>query len=154
MIQHQLTTSFELPLPREKVFGFFGLATNLQEITPPEINFQILTPGPIVMSAGALIDYTIRLYGVAMKWRTRILAWDPPNRFIDEQLSGPYRLWIHTHRFSETATGTQIDDDVQYALPLQPFGEFAHPLVRRQLDKIFRYREAAVRRLLIDRAAV
>lgn len=99
-----------------------------------------------------MIDYRLRLFGVPMRWRTLIRAWDPPNAFVDEQLAGPYALWIHTHRFRDTPDGgTEIEDEVRWALPSYPLGELARPLVRRQLARIFAYREARVRELLSGR---
>jgi ligand-binding SRPBCC domain-containing protein len=139
-------TSIDLPLPRESVFPFFADAANLQVITPPELGFRIVTPAPVAMAEGALIRYRLRLMGIPFSWLTRIAAWDPPHAFVDEQLEGPYRVWIHTHRFSDTPSGTRITDEVQYELPLFPIGEVAAPLVRLQVRRIFAYRAAAIRR--------
>ena len=143
-----LETSTLLPLPVDEVFAFFADALNLQRITPPELAFQILTPTPIEIREGSIIDYRLRLFGVPFGWRTRIIEWRPNEQFIDEQQRGPYRYWRHLHTFAGTEHGTSMTDRVEYELPLHPASAVVRPLVRRQLDRIFRYRADTIRVLL------
>jgi ligand-binding SRPBCC domain-containing protein len=150
-MDHVLERTQDLPVPIESVFEFFSDASNLQRITPPELHFQILTPLPMALGPGALIEYKLRLGGVPFRWTTRIVTWQPPVEFSDEQLRGPYALWVHTHQFEATETGTQMLDRVRYRLPLWPIGELGHSVVRKQLERIFRYRGEAVREALAGR---
>lgn len=153
MIEHRLHTTLHLPLPRPEVFAFFAEAANLGRITPPELNFTILTPLPIVMGAGTRIDYRLSLFGLPFCWQTLISRWEPPELFVDEQLAGPYRRWVHRHTFAEDGQGgTRMEDEVLYSLPCAPFGELTHPLVRRQLERIFAYRQQTVMQLLVPRS--
>ncbi len=143
---HTLAREQSLPRPVEDVFPFFADAHNLERITPPLLRFQMITPAPIEMRVGALIEYRLRLHGLRVDWLTRIEEWEPGVRFVDAQLAGPYRLWHHTHTFEEKDGGTLIRDVVRYALPAWPLGELALPLVRRDLAQIFDFRRDAVGR--------
>jgi ligand-binding SRPBCC domain-containing protein len=146
--EHVLRTRTVLPLPLEEAFAFFGAAENLERITPPELGFEIVTPSPVEMRAGTLIDYRLRLFGLRFGWRTEITAWHPPHGFVDTQLRGPYAQWIHRHAFSSVDGGTLMEDEVRYRLPVPVLGEAGYPLVRLQLARIFRYRQRRVRELV------
>jgi ligand-binding SRPBCC domain-containing protein len=141
---HRFKTSMTLPLGIHETFAFFADASNLEKITPPELCFHILTPQPIEITRGTDIDYRLRLYGVPLNWRSRITNWSPPHRFVDEQIQGPYRLWVHIHRFHEQNGSTTIMDEIWYQLPLWPLGEAVYPLVLGQLHRIFRFRKQAI----------
>jgi len=149
MAEHILTRELTLDLPRREAFEFFANAANLERITPPELNFHIITPQPIVIEQGTLIDYKLSMRGLPMKWRTEISVWNPPFEFVDQQLSGPYRQWIHRHTFTEAGPSkTFMLDEVRYRLPFEPFGDLAHFFVRRELDYIFDYRQKTVAEIL------
>jgi hypothetical protein len=146
--RYVLERTQRLPRPRHEVFDFFAAAANLQSITPAFLHFGILTPLPIRMRPGALIDYRLRLFGVPLRWRTRIDTFEPPSRFTDVQLRGPYRYWHHLHEFVEVSGGTEMIDRVTYALPFGPFGRLVHALfVQHTLRRIFDYRRDRLQEL-------
>ena len=149
MSEHILTRELTLDRPREEVFDFFADAGNLERITPPELKFHIVTPQPIEIQKGTLIDYKLRMRGLPVSWQTEISVWEPPFKFVDQQLRGPYRQWVHTHTFTDLGPGqTLIEDEVRYRLPLEPLGDIAHFLVRRELEYIFDFRQEAVEQIL------
>jgi ligand-binding SRPBCC domain-containing protein len=141
---HTLEREQWVPCPLNEVFEFFSSARNLEFLTPAWLKFRILTL-PIAVDAGTKIRYRISWRGIPLNWTTEIMRWDPPHEFIDMQLSGPYKLWHHTHRFESVAGGTRITDIVQYALPLGPLGLLAHALwVKRDVERIFDYRRERI----------
>ncbi len=140
--------------PIRDVFHFFGKPENLEEITPGSVGFNILTPRPIIMKAGTVLDYTIRILGLPIRWTTLISSYDPPNGFSDVALRGPYSFWHHTHTFERAAQGTTMTDEVHYALPFGFLGRIVHALwVRRQLNYIFDYRANVIGKLLEEGGA-
>lgn len=149
MAEYILTRTLTLNLPRKQVFDFFADAANLERITPPELQFHIITPQPIEVKQGTLIDYRLKMRGIPVNWRTEISVWNPPHSFTDRQLSGPYKQWIHRHSFTELEENkTLMEDEVKYRLPLEPLGDVAHILIRRELDYIFDYRQKVVAEIL------
>jgi ligand-binding SRPBCC domain-containing protein len=148
MAEFVLTRQMSLPLPRARVFEFFSDAGNLEKITPPELQFHI-TAQPDKLGQDSIIEYDLKLRGFLIHWRTLISKWDPPFEFIDEQLRGPYKQWIHHHLFKELPDGgTSIEDVVHYRLPVEPLGDLLHFMVRGELDRIFDFRQKAVREIL------
>jgi ligand-binding SRPBCC domain-containing protein len=146
---HTLRREQRLPGAPEAVFGFFADARNLEAITPPLLSFRVVTTAPIVMGAGTRIRYRLRVHGMPVSWLTEITAWEPPYRFVDEQLTGPYALWQHTHTFEADGDATVMRDVVRYGIGYGPLGTLAHALlVRRDLQRIFDYRAEQVPRLL------
>ena len=147
---HTLTRQQRLARPVGEVFDFFADAGNLEAITPPSLRFRIVSPLPIAMGAGALIEYRLRIRGIPLMWLTRIETWEPGRRFVDAQLAGPYALWHHTHEFEALDDGaTLMRDVVRYALPFGLLGAFAHSaFVSRELAAIFDFRHAEVARRL------
>lgn len=142
MTPYRLQRTQWLPRSPEALFPFFGDAHNLEKITPPWLNFEILTPRGFEIKKGALIDYRIRLHGIPVRWKTEITEWDPPFSFVDTQLQGPYRLWRHQHTFTAEGSGTRCDDVVEY----YPIGGAVtyHLFVRREVEKIFDFRASAL----------
>ena len=135
--------------PIDEVFAFFSDATQLQAITPPWLHFQVLTPEPIEMFVGQRIDYRLRVRGLPLSWTSEITAWEPGGRFVDEQIRGPYSHWHHEHRFESADQGTRVIDIVHYGVP---GGALVHALfVRRDIEKIFAYRQQVLGNLLFEK---
>jgi ligand-binding SRPBCC domain-containing protein len=143
---HLLERSQRVEVPIDLAFAFYGDSDNLEPLTPPWLHFEVTTPRPLILRAGALLDYKLKLHSVPVRWTTLIETWEPPLRFVDSQAKGPYSLWEHTHLFERAGDGaTIIHDRVRYAIPLGPLGTIAHRLfVRRDLERIFDYRRDAV----------
>ena len=146
MSKHTLVSTQVVPADLGRVWSFFSDPRNLGRITPRGVGFQLHTPDAIIED-GATIDYTIRpLFGIPTGWRTLIDRVDAPRAFRDVQLRGPYRSWVHEHRFTPIQGGVRMDDAVEYELRFGALGELAHRwLVRAQLEHIFGFRAAAIR---------
>ncbi|MDH3733484.1 MAG: SRPBCC family protein [Gemmatimonadota bacterium] len=142
----RLQSEQRLDHPLGEVFGFFSRPENLERLTPPWLQFRILTPPPIEMGGGTLIDYRLRLKGFPIRWRSEITVWDPPHLFVDEQRVGPYRSWVHTHSFRADGESTVVMDSVEYAVP---GGILVQRLfVRPDIERIFGYRAEVLPGLL------
>jgi ligand-binding SRPBCC domain-containing protein len=147
---YELATWQWLPRPRPEVFDFFADARNLERITPAFLNFHVLTPSPIDMRAGAVIDYRLRLRGLPLRWRSEITIWDPPRRFADAQRRGPYQQWDHTHAFEDEDGGTMVHDRVLYRLigPDVVTRIIDRVLVAPDTKRIFEFRHHALEECL------
>ena len=151
METYRFATEMKISASLEEVFRFFSRAENLERITPPWLRFKILSPLPIKMKAGTIIDYRLSLYKLPVHWQTEISLWDPPNRFIDRQRQGPYKNWIHEHTFIAVDDGCLIRDLVQYEL----HGAFLSPLinrlfVRKDIQRIFAHRTKIIESIFKD----
>lgn len=145
MTEHILERKQIIERPLTEVFEFFADAGNLERITPPELNFKIISPQPIDIKKGALIDYQLKLRGIPITWKTEITQWNPPYSFVDSALKSPYKQWIHLHTFEEGKNGeTIMKDIVRYRLPLEPLGDLAHWYVKKELKYIFDYRHTVI----------
>lgn len=149
-MKDRVFTAFQwVPSPPERTFAFFSDAHNLERITPPFVKFRIVTPPPIEMRVGTRIDYRLRLHGISIRWQSEITQWDPPHGFIDEQRRGPYRKWIHEHRFRVKDGGTRVEDHVTYAVPGGALID--RWFVRPDLERIFDYRQRVIAEILEGR---
>ncbi len=138
-------TQQTLECPLTEVFAFFSDAHNLAVITPPWLRFEVLTPAPIEMRPGTLIDYRLKLRGIPLRWQSEITTWNPPHSFVDEQRRGPYRLWRHTHTFKNTNEGVVVGDSIEYAVwGNQLINQF---FVRPDIAKIFAYRSEQLKEI-------
>jgi len=144
-----------VPREREEVFAFFADAGNLEELTPPWLRFEVVTPHPIDLREGARIDYRLKVRGLSLRWTSEITAWRPPELFVDEQVRGPYRRWHHEHRFEEHPEGTAVIDHVRYAVPGGPVLErlVQRFLVGPDVERIFDYRQSRLASLFGGRGA-
>lgn len=150
----RLRSTLWIPHPPAAVFPFFAEAQNLERLTPAWLSFKILTPPPIPMGIGTLIDYRIGVHGLPLRWRTRIARWEPPHAFVDEQLRGPYSIWHHTHTFTPCDGGTVLGDDVILRPKGGPLASLTMALfVKRDVERIFRHRAAVMAELFGGRHA-
>ena len=136
-----------IPKKIPEVFPFFCNETNLERLTPPLIEFKVQGKSTPQVAEGTLIDYKLKIHGLPVRWRTKILEWKPNEKFIDTQLSGPYKLWHHTHEFIDLGGGTLLRDRVLFKLPLWPLGDFMLPLIRADVAKIFAFRRKVIQQL-------
>ena len=147
---HKLERETFIPSSIDTIFNFFSQAENLNRITPPWLHFKILTKTPVQMTKGKLIDYSLRLHGIPIRWRSQIIGWDPPHSFVDTQIKGPYTTWIHHHLFHAENKGTVMQDIVEYAVAGSILEPIIHFFVRRDLERIFDYREKSLAKILSE----
>ena len=151
---YRLTAEQWLPIAPERLFPFFADATNLERITPDSIRFEVVTPPPIEMREGTRIDYRLKIRGVPTRWRSEIAEWDPPRRFVDVQIRGPYVQWHHEHAFEARDGGTACRDTVDYRVPGGPFAPLIHSMfVKGDVERIFRHRRRKLEALLLGDGA-
>ena len=145
MALHSLARDQAVNRPQAQVFDFFAAAENLARVTPAKLGFEFVEPPPDRFDVGVEVHYRIHINGIPVNWISRIIEWDPPRRFADLQIKGPYHRWTHTHIFDPDGDSrTIIRDRVQYEVPLGPLGEVARLLfVERQLKAIFDFRAQA-----------
>ena len=147
----QLIKTQVINSPMDDVFDFFSKPENLKTITPAKLSFNILTPTPIVMEKGTVIDYTISLFLIPIHWRTLITKYNPPYEFVDEQIKGPYNFWHHTHKFKKVDGGVEISDRVIYSIPMGIIGSVLHFIwIKRDLEKIFLHRKEVIENILVN----
>jgi NADH dehydrogenase len=150
---HRLHAQQTIPGRLEDVFAFFATPANLGRLTPPEMRFTLRSTD-VTMRDGLLIDYRVRpLLGLPVGWRSRIESYAPPHRFVDVQVRGPYRSWVHAHTFAADGDATQVSDEVAYELPLGPLGSLAHrAVVRCELEHVFRFRAQGLAAIFVQPA--
>jgi ligand-binding SRPBCC domain-containing protein len=151
MKPHSIIRKTIIKRPLQEVFQFFSKAENLNKLTPKELEFKILTPLPIKMGKGTLIDYKIKLNGIPFHWKTEICEWKENEFFADQQLKGPYRIWYHTHSFSAVEGGTEMTDEVKYLSP----GWFLEPIIqalyiKKKVEGVFDYRNSKLKEIFPD----
>ena len=134
---HQLKIYMTLPLGTDEAFAFFADASNLEKITPPELCFRTLTPPPIEITEGTEIDYRLRLHGVSLDWRSRISNWNPPHRFVDEQIQGPFRLWSKSIAFMRRMEVQQLGTRSRTNCPYGPLVRLFIPSFRLNYTVFF-----------------
>ena len=152
MAEHILERRQIIERPLAEVFEFFADAGNLEKITPPELEFHIITTQPIDIKKGALIEYQLKLRGIPINWKTEITQWNPPYDFVDTALKSPYKQWIHLHTFETGSSDSEtiMKDLVRYRLPLEPVGDLAHWYVKKELKYIFDYRYQVSEKIFKD----
>jgi len=135
----------------DSVFRFFCDPRNLAAITPPWLHFELVSSSTDPVGEGTVFEHKLRVRGVPVRWRSVITIWDPPHRFVDEQLSGPYRSWVHEHRFEQLGATTRAIDVVRYSVP---GGKWIDRwLVRPDLERIFDYRAKRLAEIFGDRSS-
>jgi ligand-binding SRPBCC domain-containing protein len=143
---YTLAFTQQVTRPLAEVFNFFSRAENLEELTPPWLNFKILKAEPQPVQQGTVIHYSLRLHGIPLRWTSEIVEWEPPHRFVDLQLRGPYKLWRHEHRFEARDGGTLISDTINLSLPFGFLGQIAYKVkVQSDVQEIFSFREGKIR---------
>lgn len=145
---HYLKVKQWVPASLDKVWSFMSSAQNLEKITPKELSFKITECSTKDIEQDTRFTYALKLHGIPFQWKSHISTWEPKSRFVDEQTKGPYKTWFHNHIFTPMGDGILIEDRIEYSLPFFPFGQIPHPIVRKELDKIFSYRKKMIANII------
>jgi ligand-binding SRPBCC domain-containing protein len=153
MADHVLESRIWLARPRPEVFALFADPRNLVRLTPPRLHLRLLTP-LTQLATGVSLDFRVRWLGIPLRWRSFVREYDPPHRFVDVQVVGPWARWEHRHLFLEEGGGTWVEDRVTYGLPFGALGRLAHAaLVHRQLRAAWTYRQQRLAEILMQTGA-